>query len=163
MEDFSSRALSFFFGNGNGVPIFKKFILSDRLSFFKASITYELAIPDDIIPVGYKKDNSYLVGTSGSSGRPVTMYKDMEYITIEALAGIRQLRAYGMNWRKIKNALRAVGAPTTSKELGIADEYLIEALHIAHTIRPERYTILGDKGISREAAEEALRVTGIIK
>jgi len=70
---------------------------------------------------------------------------------------------HGMNWRKIRNALRAVGAPTTSKELGIADEYLIEALHIAHTIRPERYTILGDKGISREAAEEALRVTGIIK
>ncbi|HEC76485.1 MAG TPA: phenylacetate--CoA ligase family protein, partial [Thermoplasmatales archaeon] len=58
--------------------------------------------PDDIIPVGYKKDNSYLVGTSGSSGRPVTMYKDMEYITIEALAGIRQLRAYGMNWRKTR-------------------------------------------------------------
>lgn len=58
--------------------------------------------PDEIIPAGYKKDNSYVVGTSGSSGRPVMMYKDMEYITIEALAGIRQLRAYGLNWRKTK-------------------------------------------------------------
>lgn len=56
--------------------------------------------PDDIVPIGYKKDNAYLVGTSGSSGRPMSMYKDIEYITIEALAAVRQLKAYGMNWRK---------------------------------------------------------------
>ncbi|OYT62425.1 hypothetical protein B6U81_00760 [Thermoplasmatales archaeon ex4484_30] len=56
--------------------------------------------PDEIVPIGYKKDNAYLVGTSGSSGRPMSMYKDIEYITIEALAAVRQLKAYGMNWRK---------------------------------------------------------------
>jgi len=58
--------------------------------------------PDDIVPRGYKKDNAYLVGTSGSSGRPMSMYKDIEYITIEALAAVRQLKAYGMNWRKTR-------------------------------------------------------------
>ena len=58
--------------------------------------------PDDIVPIGYDKRKAYLVGTSGSSGRPMSMYKDMEYIMIEALGGIRLLKAYGMNWRKNK-------------------------------------------------------------
>jgi phenylacetate-CoA ligase len=58
--------------------------------------------PQDIIPPGYKQKEAYLVGTSGSSGRPMQMYKDIEYIMIEALAGVRQLRAYGLNWRKTR-------------------------------------------------------------
>ena len=58
--------------------------------------------PDDIVPVGYNKDKAFLVGTSGSSGRPVMMYKDMEYLVIEALGGVRQLKTYGMHWRKTK-------------------------------------------------------------
>lgn len=58
--------------------------------------------PDEIIPPYYNKSNAYLVGTSGSSGRPVSMYKDIEYIMIEALYGVRQLRAYGLNWRKTR-------------------------------------------------------------
>jgi len=56
--------------------------------------------PDDIIPVGYNKEKAYVVGTSGSSGRPMQMFKDIEYIMIEALAGVRLLKAYGMHWRK---------------------------------------------------------------
>ncbi len=56
--------------------------------------------PDDIVPVRYKKENAYVVSTSGSSGRPMQMYKDVEYIMIEALAGVRLLKAYGMHWRK---------------------------------------------------------------
>ncbi len=58
--------------------------------------------PDDIVPVGYKREKAFLVGTSGSSGRPVMMYKDYEYIFIEALGGVRQLKAYGMSWKKTK-------------------------------------------------------------
>jgi len=60
------------------------------------------AYPDNIVPRGYDRDSAYQVGTSGSSGQPMKMYKDMEYITVEALAGVRQLRAYGMNWRKTR-------------------------------------------------------------
>ncbi len=60
------------------------------------------AFPDNIVPPKYKKDKAYLVGTSGSSGRPVMMYKDAEYIFIEALGGVRQLKAYGMSWRKTR-------------------------------------------------------------
>ena len=66
------------------------------------------------------------------------------------------------DWRAIKNSLKAVQAPTTSSEIGIAEEDIIEALTIAHKIRPERYTILGDNGISKEAAYELAYKTGVI-
>ena len=69
---------------------------------------------------------------------------------------------HGLNWRRIQKALKEVKAPTNAKELGIKREHIIEALTIAHTIRPNRYTILGDKGISTEAAEAALTATEII-
>jgi len=58
--------------------------------------------PDKIIPPNFNKDAAYCVGTSGSSGRPVSIYKDNKYIMIEALGAIRQLKAYGLNWRKTK-------------------------------------------------------------
>ncbi len=73
--------------------------------------------PDDIIPPNYDKGNAYVVGTSGSSGRPMSMYKDMEYIMIEALAGVRLLKAYGMNWRKTKiTNIGDFSVPTTTDE-----------------------------------------------
>ncbi len=73
--------------------------------------------PDDIVPPNYDKSNAYVVGTSGSSGRPMSMYKDMEYITIEALGGVRLLKAYGMNWRKTKiTNIGDFSVPTTTDE-----------------------------------------------
>jgi len=68
---------------------------------------------------------------------------------------------HGANWRLIRNALQVLGAPTTAKELGIGEKYIIEALTVAHKIRPERYTILGE-GLSKEAAGRLARVTGVI-
>jgi glycerol-1-phosphate dehydrogenase [NAD(P)+] len=63
-------------------------------------------------------------------------------------------------WRDVRDALAAIGAPTTADELGIEDETIIEALTTAHTIR-DRYTILGD-GMSEDAAMEAATVTGVL-
>ena len=70
---------------------------------------------------------------------------------------------HGENWKNIQKLIKKVGGPTSAKDLNIEDKYVIEALTIAHTIRPERYTILGDKGITREAAINALKVTEIIE
>src|SRR6056297_802619 len=63
-------------------------------------------------------------------------------------------------WRDVRDALAAIGAPTTATDLGIDDETVIEALTTAHEIR-DRYTILGD-GMSEEAAVEAATVTGVV-
>ena len=70
---------------------------------------------------------------------------------------------HGRNWRAIRDVLRRAGAPTNARELGIEDKYIVEALTIAHKIRPERYTILGDRGLSWEAAERLVRVTEVIE
>ncbi len=69
---------------------------------------------------------------------------------------------HGLKWERIRETLKKVGAPTNAYELGVEPEYIIEALTVAHTIRPERYTILGKEGITREAAEKAARITGVI-
>lgn len=69
----------------------------------------------------------------------------------------------GGDWKKIKSVLNKVNAPTTAKELGIDEEYIIEALVQAHNIRKERYTILGDRGLTREAAENIALKTQVIE
>jgi glycerol-1-phosphate dehydrogenase [NAD(P)+] len=68
---------------------------------------------------------------------------------------------HNAEWELIRDALKKVGAPTTAKELGIEENYIIEALTKAHSIR-DRYTILRD-GLSVEKATELARVTGVIK
>ena len=64
-------------------------------------------------------------------------------------------------WRTIQKNLRIIGAPTTAEELRIEPKHIVEALTIAHTLRPDRYTILGD-GLSRAEAKNLAISTGII-
>ncbi len=69
---------------------------------------------------------------------------------------------HGIKWMKIRRLLREVGLPVTASELGVSDEDVVEALVRAASIRPERYTILGERGLTREAAERLARKTGVI-
>lgn len=69
---------------------------------------------------------------------------------------------YGMNWKRIKETLRKVGAPTTAAELGIEPKYVIEALVRTRAIRPERYTILEEKRLDHDSAEKIAKATGVI-
>jgi len=69
---------------------------------------------------------------------------------------------HGGDWKFIRDALRTIKAPTTAKEMGIDSEHVIEALMSAHKIRKERYTILGDRGLTRDAAEKLATTTGVI-
>lgn len=66
------------------------------------------------------------------------------------------------DWRDIRDALKKIGTPINADELGVDEELIIEALTRAHLIRPQRYTILGDKGLSWEEAENLARTTGVI-
>lgn len=69
---------------------------------------------------------------------------------------------HGANWELIKDVLHRIGGPTTAGELGIEPEYIVKALTMAHSIRPERYTILGESGLTKEAAERVAKLTGVI-
>jgi glycerol-1-phosphate dehydrogenase [NAD(P)+] len=70
---------------------------------------------------------------------------------------------HGANWQLIKDFLHRIGAPTNADELGIAPQYIVEALTKAHSIRPERYTILGESGLTKEAAHRVASITGVIE
>jgi glycerol-1-phosphate dehydrogenase [NAD(P)+] len=75
---------------------------------------------------------------------------------------IMMMYLHGGDWKVVKEVLSKVGAPTTAKELGIKDADIIDAMTMAHTIRPDRYTILGERGITKDAAENVARITGVI-
>ena len=66
------------------------------------------------------------------------------------------------DWKTLKEKLRVIGVPTTSAELGIDAEYIIEALTLASRIKPERYTILDVKHLNRQVAKELAIATGVI-
>lgn len=68
---------------------------------------------------------------------------------------------HGGDWKKILSILEAVKHPTNFQQIGIDRDILIETLTNAHTIRPERYTILGD-GLTKKAAINVLEATGVV-
>ncbi|MFA4861817.1 NAD(P)-dependent glycerol-1-phosphate dehydrogenase [Methanoregula sp.] len=64
---------------------------------------------------------------------------------------------HGGDWRGIRASLKSIGAPTTPAEVGIEDAVAVEALLMAKTIRPERFTIL-DMGLTRESAGNLIQM-----
>ena len=77
------------------------------------------------------------------------------------VGSIIMMYLHGDDWRKIKGALKRIGAPTNAEELGIGEKYVIKALTKAHKIRPGRYTILGN-GLTEKKAREIAIATEVI-
>ena len=69
---------------------------------------------------------------------------------------------HGGDWESIRDALKTLGAPTNVQDIEITTEEVIEALMLAHDIKPERYTILGYKGLTEDAAEVLAKHTLVI-
>ncbi len=76
---------------------------------------------------------------------------------------IMMMQLHGGDWKRIRSALAEIGAPTTGKQLGLTDEEVINALVAAKDIRKDRFTILGDNGLTRKAAENLAIKTGVIE
>ena len=87
-------------------------------------------------------DNPALHGEQCGLGSIVTMY------------------LHGGDWKRIRNTLRAVNAPINSRELGIDDSIVLEALIKSKEIRPQRITILDNS--TQEQIEKAALATGVI-
>lgn len=113
------------------------------------------------------------MSVAGSS-RPASGAEHMFSHTLDELApgrayhgeqvgvgSIMMMYLHGGDWQAIRDVLHTLGAPTTAEELGIPRDVIVEALVRAHLNRPERYTILGDKGLSRDAALDLVRKTGV--
>jgi glycerol-1-phosphate dehydrogenase [NAD(P)+] len=69
---------------------------------------------------------------------------------------------HNANWKRIRDALKNMSAPTTARELGATNDELVKALEMAASIRPERYTILQKLNLSRDAYEKVAKATGVI-
>jgi glycerol-1-phosphate dehydrogenase [NAD(P)+] len=78
------------------------------------------------------------------------------------VGSILMMKLHGGDWERIRATLQKVGAPVTAKELKIPAATVIEALQGAHKIRPDRYTILGDKGLSKDQAIKLAKATGVV-
>jgi len=78
------------------------------------------------------------------------------------VGAIMMTKLQGGNWVRIRDALQCIGAPITGKDLGFTDEEIIKALMMAREMRTERLTILGDRGLTRNAAEKVAKSTGVI-
>lgn len=79
-----------------------------------------------------------------------------------AVGTIMMMKLHGGNWESTKATLEKIGTPTTASGLGIGSEYIIRALMEAHTVRPDRFTILGE-GIDEKTAIEVATTTGVIE
>jgi glycerol-1-phosphate dehydrogenase [NAD(P)+] len=75
---------------------------------------------------------------------------------------IMMMYLHGGDWERIRDALLAIGAPTTARSLGVTDDEIIGALVHAHEINKGRYTILGDEGLTHEAAEHLASITKVV-
>ena len=67
-----------------------------------------------------------------------------------------------IGWRRVRTALKNVGAPVEASQIGVDDSMVIEALTEASTIRPDRYTILSRKRLTRKSAALLAKSTGVI-
>ncbi len=77
------------------------------------------------------------------------------------VGSIIMMHLHGGDWQGLRQALSDLGCPVTAKELGIPSKKIIEALTTCHTLRPERYTILGESGLTKQAAMGVCKETGV--
>jgi len=78
------------------------------------------------------------------------------------VGAIMMMYLHGEDWEKIRDFLETIGAPTTARDLRIPKKKIIEALVNAQKIRPERYTILGEQGLTEDAAKKLAKITKVI-
>ena len=78
------------------------------------------------------------------------------------IGAIMMAKLQGQDWKKITKTLKNVGAPTTAKEIGLAQNMLTRALVIAQSLRPERYTILKEVQMTKKKAFDLAKSTNVI-
>jgi glycerol-1-phosphate dehydrogenase [NAD(P)+] len=74
---------------------------------------------------------------------------------------IMMMYLHNADWKSVRDVLQYIGAPTTGAELGVDADTIVEALTLCHTLR-DRYTILGEDGLTKKAAKALAEKTGVI-
>jgi glycerol-1-phosphate dehydrogenase [NAD(P)+] len=75
---------------------------------------------------------------------------------------IMMAKLHGLDWKKVRSALRSVGAPVEASQIGVDDSKVVESLVRASSIRPDRYTILSRRKLTSRSARALAEATGVI-
>ncbi len=75
---------------------------------------------------------------------------------------VMMAKLHRLDWRAVRSALKNVHAPVAASEIGVDDGKVVESLVKASSIRPDRYTILSRKKLSKLNAKELATSTGVI-
>lgn len=78
------------------------------------------------------------------------------------IGSIVMAKLHGLDHQSITSALKNVGAPTTAADIGLSDEDVVQALCMAQSLRPERYTILKEVPLDAPSAKRLALESGII-
>ena len=68
---------------------------------------------------------------------------------------------HGANWKRIRDAIKQLRAPTNADELGVQKDDIVTALELAAKMRPERFTILNKLSLDHNAYEHLAKVTEV--
>ena len=75
---------------------------------------------------------------------------------------VMMAKLHGLDWKAVRSSLKTVGAPTAASEIGVGESEVVEALTRASSIRPDRYTILSRRRLTKQAARALAKTTGVI-
>jgi glycerol-1-phosphate dehydrogenase [NAD(P)+] len=75
---------------------------------------------------------------------------------------IMMAKLHRIDWRRVRSALKSVGAPVEASQIGVDDSKVVQSLMKASSIRPDRYTILSRKKLGRKEASALAKSTGVI-
>ncbi|HKT21034.1 MAG TPA: NAD(P)-dependent glycerol-1-phosphate dehydrogenase [Nitrososphaerales archaeon] len=75
---------------------------------------------------------------------------------------IMMAKLHRVDWKKVRSALKNVGAPVQASQIGVDDSKVVQSLMKASSIRPDRYTILSRKKLDRKSASDLAKSTGVI-
>jgi glycerol-1-phosphate dehydrogenase [NAD(P)+] len=75
---------------------------------------------------------------------------------------IMMAKLHGLNWDKIAETLKNVGAPTKAQQIKLNEEQVVKALIAARSLRPDRYTILSKVRLDNKSAFELAKSVGVI-
>lgn len=78
------------------------------------------------------------------------------------VGSIMMAKLHGLSWKALRDSLDTIGAPVDAKGLGVSDEEVVNAILMAKTIRPNRYTILNKYNLSEKEAYRLAESTEVI-
>lgn len=78
------------------------------------------------------------------------------------LGTIMMAKLHGIDWRRVRSALKSVGAPVQASDIGVDDSKVVLSLVKASSIRPDRYTILSRRKLGKRSAQALAKSTGVI-